>query len=449
VTSEDQARIDAAPVDAGPVDAGPVDAGPVDAGPLDAGPVDVLVIGGGPAGASVGCRLAAAGHRVMVVERRAMPRVKTCGDLLSPRAVRALDELGIGDADLQGFHRVDRVRLTGPSGNAEVAWPAHSRYPDHGYVARRDRLDAVVAERATAAGALVLGGHEALSPIVERGFVRGAVVADPSGRRSPVRARFLVIADGANSRFGRSLGTFRERSWPYATAIRNYWSSPLHDTDVIEVVMGLTDRDGDPVSGYGWVFPLGDGTVNVGVGVISTATEFRQLNTSHLLDLFVRRVADRWQFDPSEPHGTAASGRVPLGNSVRPVAGPTYVVVGDAAGSANPLTGAGIEYALEGGRMAADVLDEALRERNATALQRYPKLLDEEYGTYFQVGRLLDRLAARPAVVRRAARVAARHPKIAGGILRFGVNELRGGPARGAELAYALASAVTKVAPRA
>jgi menaquinone-9 beta-reductase len=411
--------------------------------------VEVLVIGGGPAGASVACRLAKAGHRVIVVERRAMPRAKTCGDLVSPRAVRALEDLGIGEETLASFHRVDDVRITSPTGSTEVEWPEHPRYPGRAYVARRDRLDAVLIDRATAAGAVVLDGHEALTPIVERGFVRGAVVADPTGARRAVRARFLVIADGANSRFGRSLGTFRERLWPYASAIRNYWASPLHPSRTIEIVMGLSDRDGAPVSGYGWVFPLGDGSVNVGVGVISTAREFRQLNTSHLLELFARTIADRWQFDPTEPQGTAAGGRVPLGNSVGPVAGPTYVVVGDAAGSANPLTGAGIEYALEGGRMAADVLDEALREQNATALQRYPRMLDDAYGTYFQVGRLLDRLAGRPAVVRRTARIATRFPRVAGGMLRLGTNELRGGPAGGAELAYALARTITKVAPRA
>jgi flavin-dependent dehydrogenase len=314
-------------------------------------------------------------------------------------------------------------------------------------VARRDRLDAILVDRAVAAGARVLDGTEALTPVVERGFVRGAVVADATGSRRVERARFIVVADGANSRFGRSLGTFREPTWPYATAMRGYWASPRHAERTIEVCVGLTDRHGSAVPGYGWVFPLADGTVNVGIGVVSTARDFQQLNASHLLEAFARTVAERWEIDPDEQQGPPAGGRLPLGTSVGPAAGPTYLVAGDAAGCANPLTGAGIEYAIESGRMAGDVLDEALREHNATVLQRYPKLLDDAYGTYFKIGRLVDRFAGRPAAVRRAGRTLGRRRRLAGGALRIGANELRSGRAGGAELAYAVASAITRIAP--
>jgi geranylgeranyl reductase family protein len=408
---------------------------------------DVLVVGAGPAGAAAAQRAAAGGHRVTIVERRALPRGKTCGDLLTPRAVDALRAMGVGDDDLDRFHRVDAVRVHGASGSVEIGWPDHPRYPSHALVARRDLLDAILVDRAVAAGARLLDGTEALTPVVERGFVRGAVVADATGSRRVEQARFIVVADGANSRFGRSLGTFREPSWPYATAMRSYWASPRHAERAIEVTVGLADRDGTTVPGYGWVFPLGDGTVNVGIGVVSTARDFQQLNASHVHDSFVRAIADRWEIDPGEPHGTPAGGRLPLGTSVGPAAGPTYLVVGDAAGCANPLTGAGIEYAVESGRMAGDVLDEALREHNSTLLQRYPKLLDEAYGTYFKIGRLVDRLGSRPGTVRRAGRTLARRRRVAGAALRLGANELRPGRAGGAELTYAVASAITRIAP--
>ena len=414
--------------------------------PHDDAPVDVLVVGAGPAGTAVAHRVAAAGHRVTIVERRALPRAKSCGDLVSPRAVAALHAAGVAGV-LDHGHRVDSVRLTGPSGSAEVGWPDHPRFPSYAVVARRDRLDDLLAEHVRAHGARLLEGTEALTPVVERGFVRGAVVADASGARRVERARFIVVADGANSRFGRSLGTFREPTWPYAAAIRGYWASPRHADRAVEVVLGLTDRDGTHVPGFGWVFPLGDGTVNVGVGVNSTAKDFQQLNTSHLLESFARSIADRWDLDPGEPVGTAAGGRIPLGTSVGPAAGPTYLVVGDAAGCANPLTGAGIEYALESGRMAGEVLDEALREHDSTVLQRYPKLLADAYGAYFKVGRLVDRFGGRPGVVRRANRLITRHPAIAGGALRLGANELRQHRAGGAELAYAMASMLSRVAP--
>ena len=175
------------------------------------------------------------------------------------------------------------------------------------------------------------------------------------------------------------------------TAIRNYFTSPLHDTPAIELTIDLTDRNGVSITGYGWVFPLGDGTVNVGVGVVSTAKEFRAINTTHLLEHFATDIAERWQIDPDAPLGAPASGRVPMGGSVGPTAGPTWLVIGDAAGSANPFVGAGIEYAYETGRIAGDVLDEALRENNATLLQRYPAVLGGELRHVLQ-----DRASLRP-----------------------------------------------------
>lgn len=416
-----------------------------DAVPTDG--TDVLIVGGGPAGAAAAIVLAEAGHHVVVVEKRRLPRPKTCGDALSPLAVAELVELGLDDGDFASFHRVERLRLVAHGRAVERSWPDHPRLPHHGYVARRDRLDHLVVQRAVSCGARLLDGHEAVAPIVERGFVRGAVVTGPDGRTTEVRARYVLVADGANSRFGRSLGTFRQRNWPYATAIRSYWSSPLHDAPLLEAVLDLSGRDGTPLTGYGWVFPVGDGTVNVGVGVVSTSEEFRSVNTTHLLTRFASDIADRWEIEPDEVLGPPSSGRIPTGGSVGPTAGPAHLVIGDAAGAANPLTGAGIEYALATGRMAAQVLDVALRERNATALQRYPKMLADAYGTYFKVGRLLDRLGGRPTVMNRFSRTVARWPWAADAAIRIGVNELRPQHPGGAEAAFRLARAISRVAP--
>ena len=170
----------------------------------------------------------------------------------------------------------------------------------------------------------------------------------------------------------------------------------------------MKDRNGATMPGYGWIFPVGDGTVNIGVGLLSTFRDFKSVNTTHLLDAYAHQIADRWQIDPENPTVRATSGRIPMGGSVGPKAGPTYLVVGDAAGSVNPFNGEGIDYAYETAKMAADVIHEALAERDPTALQQDPKLLDDEYEEYFKVARLLARIIGRPALMRELSRVGMR-----------------------------------------
>jgi flavin-dependent dehydrogenase len=194
------------------------------------------------------------------------------------------------------------------------------------------------------------------------------------------------------------------------------------------------------------VFPRGDGTVNVGVLILSTSPSFRVINPAHLLESLVAAVRDRWHL-VDEPVLAPAGGRIPLGTSVGPEAGPTYVVVGDAAGAANPLSGAGIEYAIETGIIAGSVLTEALRSGNAAALQRYPQLLADRYGSYYQVGRLLDRFLGRPSVARRVGSLASSRPALANAFVRLAGNELRSRYPGPTEFAYRITRALTFVAP--
>jgi geranylgeranyl reductase family protein len=417
-------------------------------GPHDATATDVLIVGGGPAGAAAAYWLALAGHRVSIVEKRHFPREKTCGDGLTPRAVKQLDDMGLTEP-LSKYHRFSGLRATAMGKELELEWPEHPIYPRHGYVVRRNALDEMVARNAVAAGATLLEGHEALSPIVERGFVQGAMIARDKGEPTELRARYTIVADGANSRFGRALGTSRAREWPYGTAIRTYFESPRHDDPWIESALDLKDRNGNPTPGYGWIFPVGDGTVNIGVGLLSTFRDFTSVNTTHLLDSYAHQIADRWEIDPTVPTQRATSGRIPMGGSVGPKAGPTYLVVGDAAGAVNPFNGEGIDYAYETARMAADVLHEALTGGDTTALQAYPKLLEAEYGQYFKVARLFARMIGRPAVLREFTRVGMQSRTLMEWVLRIMANLLRPDELGPAEAAFKAASAIVRLAPNA
>src|ERR671932_795978 len=248
---------------------------------------DVLVVGGGPAGSACAHWLAEAGHDVLVVEKKQFPREKTCGDGLTPRAVRQLEDMGLAGV-LSGQHRFEGLRAIAFGKTLELEWPATPPFPRYGYVITRHDLDRMVAERAEKAGAAVWQATEAIAPIVEDGRVRGALVQRKGAEPAEVRARYVVVAEGALSRFGRALGTARDKSYPLGMAIRGYYRSPRHDEPWIESHLDVRDAKGKVLPGYGWIFPLGDGRVNVGVGLLSTFRDYKDVNTSKLVATAMR-----------------------------------------------------------------------------------------------------------------------------------------------------------------
>lgn len=410
---------------------------------------DVLVVGGGPAGAAAAIVLADQGHAVTIVDRAARPGSRACGGLLTPRALAEFELLGV---DRPAGQIISTIVLVSPERRLERPWPDHPGLPPVGLIADRDGLGAALLERAARAGATVVTGRTATDPIIDRGFVRGAHLIDDEGRTTTIRARYLVAADGATSRFGRSIGTFRRKDWPFVAALSAVWSPatpgrPCSEPASMEVHLGLTGRDGSFVPGLGWVLPAGGTGVRVGIGVWSTSREFGVLNGNELLTTLATTHSRRLGIDAGDPIAPPDGARVPVGGSVMPVAGPAHLVAGDAAGAANPLSAAGIESALWSGRLAGEVLAEALGSRDPTALQRYPSMIGATTGGYYKVGRLATRLAGHPAAAQAVISAVTRNRHLADAAMRIGLQHLRrtGGP----ETAYRIARTASRFGPAA
>jgi len=358
--------------------------------------VDLAVIGGGPAGAAAAIRAARAGAKVVVFEKGAHGRDKVCGDGLTPRAVGALREL---DIDLEGAHRIDGLRMIAGRQRRQLPWPEHGRFPAHGAVWPRKRLDAHLIEVAEKAGAEVIYETEAL-PVVEGDVVRGVTAG---GRE--VRAGLTVVAAGAQGKAARLLGAERDPDEPFGLAIRAYVESPRHADRHLEACLTLRDRNGTEVPGYGWMFPCGDGTVNIGVGALSTMKRFTDLNLNTLLDDYRALVRDEWGV--GEYLDRPRAWRLPMSSLRRH--GPGWVAIGDAAGLVNPMNGEGIDYGLESGMLAADLF----LADPATAPDRYDVEIGERFDAFLRTGRRFSFLIGHPWILRNGLRVAVGTQKVA------------------------------------
>lgn len=350
---------------------------------------DVLVIGGGPAGAAAAIRAARAGLTVTMFEKGPHGRDKVCGDGLTPRAVAALGEL---DIDLTPAHRIDGLRMIAGKVRRELAWPASGRFPGHGAVWPRSRFDTHLMEVAAESGADVRYSTEAMPDVVD-----GRCVGVTAGGES-YRAPLTILAAGAQGAAAKVLGAERDPAEPFGLAIRAYAETPRHAERHLEACLSLRDEHGTPVPGYGWMFPAGDGTVNIGVGALSTMKGFKQLNLNRLLDQYAAIVRDEWSLGPYLDKPRAW--RLPMSCTRRHGLG--WVAVGDAAGFVNPMNGEGIDYGLESGMLAVD----RFLADPSTAPAEYDRLVGERFDGFLRTGRRFSFIIGHPWLLRPGLRVA-------------------------------------------
>ena len=341
------------------------------------------------------------GASVVLLEQGERGRDKICGDGLTPRAVAAMDALGV---PLDGAHRIAGLRMMAGRQVRELPWPASGRFPGHGAVWPRRRLDAALIDAAAEAGADVRFSSSA-QPVLDGDRVTGVTVETSSGTEE-IDAGMVVVAAGAPGAVARLVGATRDPDEPFGLAIRTYAETPRHAEDMLEACLTLRDTDGRAVPGYGWMFPCGDGTVNIGVGALSTMKGFKKLNLNTLLESYRGVVGDAWSLGPNLERPRAW--RLPMSTVRRH--GPGWVAIGDAAGLVNPMNGEGIDYGLESGMLAA----ERFLADPASAPEVYDRLIGERFDAFLRTGRRFAFVIGHPALLRPGLRLAVGTQAIAG-----------------------------------
>ncbi len=364
---------------------------------------DVIVIGAGPAGATAAFHLAQSGLNTLVLEKTQFPREKVCGDGLTPRAVKQLLAMGV-PTDGEGWLRHKGLRIVGAGHTIELPWPELGAFPDYGLIRTRMDFDETLARHAQKAGARLHEQTTVTGPVLDRaGRVAGVTATQADGSEVTYRAPLVLVCDGNSSRFSLALGLHKREDRPMGVAVRTYYRSPRHDEDWLESWLELWDTSRGErklLPGYGWIFPVGDGTCNVGLGVLNNSCAFGKTDYRAMLKAWMASCPPEWEFSEETRTGPILGAALPMGFNRQPHYTRGALLVGDAGGMVNPFNGEGIAYAMESGALAADVVVQALGREGAQrerVLEGYPKALQDAYGGYYTLGRVFVKMIGNPA----------------------------------------------------
>ncbi len=419
---------------------------------------DVIVVGAGPAGSSAAFYLATAGLDVLLLEKSSFPREKVCGDGLTPRAVKALTAMGVPIPERDGWLRNKGLRIIGGGGRIELAWPDLSSYPGFGMVRARTDYDEILARHAQKAGARLLENVTVTGALTDQrtGRVTGVTAREATtdgqpapetngqpapgtnGRKQPAErtfgARLVLAADGNSSRLSVSMGLHKRDDRPLGVAVRGYYTTPRHDDDYLEAWLDLWDGKA-LLPGYGWIFGMGDGTSNVGLGLLNTSDSFGHIDYRALLRRWLAAMPAEWGLVEENRTQPIRGAALPMGFNRTPHYTRGLVLVGDAAGLVNPFNGEGIAYAMESGELAAQSVVQALGRQTAAGtervLQGYPAALKDAYGGYYTLGRTFVKLIGKPSFMRFATRHGVKRPAVMRMTMKLlgNLTEPRGGDA--------------------
>ena len=355
----------------------------------------MVVAGGGPSGSAAAWQAVQTGARVLVVDKAGFPRDKPCGDGLTARAVSYLQKMGLAD-EVATFHRINRVTVFSPS-RWELSFPKRPGMPDHGHTVSRTVLDTMLLEHAAKAGAVVRQGAEVSEPIIDdRGRVTGVVLK--GGEK--VHADAVIAADGAYSPIKRALQIDSDYNGYSAIAIRAEMDANRPDSDSFDIYLQF-EFQGDQLPGYGWVFPMGDGRLNIGLGYINSYKNWQAINATGFLGEFLATLPREWELpaiDELKKNKSVRAWRLPMGFTAWPPWRPGVLFVGDSLGAGKPASGAGISKALESGLAAGECAIAALENGGPDDFTNYEQRMKAAWGKEYRRGRVLNKLAGYPAL---------------------------------------------------
>ena len=318
---------------------------------------DVIVVGAGPAGSSTATYLARSGLDVALLEKSQFPREKVCGDGLTPRATRQLIKLGIDTSRQAGWLHNKGLRIYGGKQQPFLLdWPELADFPSYGLVRPRSDFDDLLARNAVASGAKLYELANVTAPIVDQHTDRIVGVTTKDGRT--FTAPVVVAADGNSSRLSLGMGLSTRDDRPMGVAVRTYYTSPRTDDDYLESWLELWD--GEPgksslLPGYGWIFGMGDGTSNVGLGILNTSSAFGNTDYRELLRRWLANTPEEWGYRDENMTTPIRGAALPMGFNRQPHYTRGLLLVGDAGGMVNPFNGEGIAYAMESADIAAEL----------------------------------------------------------------------------------------------
>jgi geranylgeranyl reductase family protein len=409
---------------------------------------DVIVVGAGPAGSTTAFYLAQAGLDVLLLEKARFPREKVCGDGLTPRAVKALIGMGISVGERDGWVRNKGLRVIGAGKRMELPWPELTSYPGYGLVRTRHDLDEALARRAQQAGAKLLEGVTVTAPVLDErtGRITGVVAREEHKGERTYTSRVVVAADGNSSRLSVAMGLRKRDDRPLGVAVRTYYQTPRHDDDYMESWLDLWDGD-RLLPGYGWIFGMGDGTSNVGLGLLNTSAAFGNTDYHALLRRWLKGMPAEWGFTEENRTQPVRGAALPMGFNRTPHYHQGLLLAGDAGGMVNPFNGEGIAYAMESGEILARTVTQALaRSRRAETervLAAYPQALADAYGGYYALGRAFVKVIGRPGLMRFATRHGMSRPAL----MRFALKLLANLTDTRGDATDRLVNGLSKLAP--